>query len=285
MNIASKWMIILRAYSWPASLTPMIIGGVVAYKSGRFNAPDFALTLIAGLFLHSAANLANTYYDHKNGVDKKGADDIGILEELISPGNAIRLVFVLFSLSAAAGVYLAVKNDLAPLIAVGAAGFALAWFYTANLAYKYSALGEIGIFLCFGPLIVAGTALIQTGRILPDAVIASIPTGLLITGIVFANNMRDLKTDAETRIRTLPQILGEKRSLFFYYFLIAAPYIVTVFFLGAVPSLLILLLSVPPALQLYKMAGKGDFSRLVRETAKFVGIFGLLFSSAIYFRK
>jgi len=283
MNLVSKWLTILRAYSWPASVTPMIIGGVVAYKSGQFNAYSFALTLIAGLLLHSAANLANTYFDYKNGVDKKGADDIGILEDLISPGNAIRLVFVLFSVSALIGIYLAVKNDLLSLIVVGVAGFALAWLYTANLAYKYRALGEIGIFLCFGPLIVTGTALIQTGRILPDAVIASIPAGLLVTGILFVNNMRDLKMDTETKIKTLPQILGEKNSLLFYYSLIAASYLVAVFFIGISVGLPLIALSVPPAIKLLKMAKNGEFSPLVRETAKFVGIFGTLFAFASYF--
>ena len=285
MNPISKWIIILRAYSYPASIAPMIIGSLIAYKRGSFSWIDFALTLIAGVLLHSAANVTNTYFDYKNGVDKKGADDIGLVENMIPPQTAIKLAAALFSLSAAIGIYLAVKNDILPLVAVGAIGFALAWFYTGNLAYKYRALGEIGIFLCFGPLIVAGTALIQTGRILADAVTASIPTGLLVVGILFANNMRDLNTDAQTSIKTLPRILGEKKSLMFYYSLIIAPYAIALCFLHFSAVFLITALSAPAAIKLIRMAKNKDFFPLVKETAKFVGVFGLLFAISIYFGK
>jgi len=280
-----RWAIILRAYSWPASLAPILIGSVLSYRRGSFSWADFALTLAAGLLLHSAANVANTYFDHKNGVDQKGADDVGIVANLISPEKALRLALFLFTLSALAGLYLAVRKELFSLLPVSAAGFALAWFYTAAPAYKYRALGELGIFLCFGPLLVAGTVLIQTGKILPEAALASIPTGLLIVGILFANNLRDLKTDSEKGIKTLPGLLGEKRALVFYFFLVLFPYPAALYSLGFSPAFLITAVSLPMAVNLLSLAKKGKFHVLVRENAKFVGIFGLLFSVSLFFGK
>ena len=183
------------------------------------------------------------------------------------------------------GLYLAVRKELFSLLPVSAAGFALAWFYTAAPAYKYRALGELGIFLCFGPLLVAGTVLIQTGKILPEAALASIPTGLLIVGILFANNLRDLKTDSEKGIKTLPGLLGEKRALVFYFFLVLFPYPAALYSLGFSPAFLITAVSLPMAVNLLSLAKKGKFHVLVRENAKFVGIFGLLFSLSIFFGK
>ena len=51
--------IILRAYSWPASAVPVLLGSVIAYNAGAFSWTNFALTLLAALLVHSGANLAN----------------------------------------------------------------------------------------------------------------------------------------------------------------------------------------------------------------------------------
>lgn len=279
-NFITKWSIIFRAYSWPASITPMLIGIALAYKKGHFSFLDSFLTLIAGLFLHSAANLANTYFDFKNGVDKKGSDDIAIVEGFISPEKALSLSLSLFFISALIGILLVFKNKVFLLLPVSVLGFLLAWFYTAGFAYKYKALGELGIFLCFGPLIVSGTVLIQTGKVELSDIIASIPTGLLIVGILFANNIRDTNSDMQSKIKTLPQILGEKKSLYFYYFLLFFSYFTAFLFLKNI-YFLIFIFSLPFALKLVKIANKKDFVNLVRQTAAFVGIFGVNFVLAI----
>ena len=47
----------------PASLAPVILGSVVAWRHGAFSWLDFALTFVAAFVVHSASNLANTYFD------------------------------------------------------------------------------------------------------------------------------------------------------------------------------------------------------------------------------
>ncbi len=277
-----KIFIILRAYSWPASVVPVIIGSVIAYNAGAFSPADFFLTLLAALCVHSGANLANSYFDFKNGIDKPGlSDDSALTEGLIAPASALRLAAALFCAGAALGVYLSLRHRLPLLLGLGAAGYLLAWFYTAGgISYKYKALGDLGIFFAFGPLIVAGTALIQTGRLLPEAVWASAPAGLLITAIVHANNMRDADSDRGSGIRTLAGKLGPAGSRFFYRALLFIPYAFALA-RGLWPAVFIAL-SFPFALKLDAMAVRGDFSPLVRETAKFVTIFGLLFSAGLW---
>ena len=277
-----KWLTILRAYSWPASLVPVILGSVVAARHGRFSWLDLALTLPAALLIHSGANLANTYFDFSNGVDKPAtADDRGLVDRLMPPAAMRNLALALLAAGAALGLLLAYKNHLPALLWLGAAGLALAWFYTAGPAYKYRTLGDVGIFLAFGPCIVTGTALIQTGVFVPEALWASIPVGLLIVAILHANNMRDLRSDAESDFRTLAGMLGLRRSENLYYALILTPYLFSLSF-GSVWPAAFCALSVPLAVRLRERAALGDFARLVPETARFVAVYGLLLSAGLY---
>ena len=274
--------IILRAYSWPASAIPVILGSVVAYNAGSFSAPDFVLTLLAAILVHSGANLANTYFDFKNGVDQPGfSDDHALTGGLITPVSAIWLTAALFTAGAAIGVYLSVRHRLPLMLGLGAAGVLLAWFYTAGgVSYKYKALGDLGIFLAFGPLIVTGTALIQTGKILTDALWVSAPAGLLISAILHANNMRDMASDRSSGIRTLALWLGPEKSRMFYRALVFTPYAFALS-RGLWPAVFTAV-SLPFALKLDAISADGDFCPLVRETAKFVTIFGLLFSAGLW---
>lgn len=279
-----KWAVILRAYSWPASLVPVALGSVVAWRAGAFAWGDFWLTLTAALLVHSAANLANTYFDFRNGVDRKEtADDRGLVDGLITPRAMLLTSLGLFAAAGAIGFLLAFKNHVPALLWLGAAGFALAWFYTGTrLAYKYRALGDIGIFFAFGPCIVAGTALIQARAFLPEALWASIPVGLLIVGILHANNMRDAAGDAEAKFSTLAAALGPARAVRFYYFLVFSAYFFP-FTFGSIWPPVFCALSVPLAAGLARRAARGEYGPLVPETARFVAVYGLLLSAGLYF--
>lgn len=277
-----KALIVLRAYAWPASVVPVIAGSVLASRAGSFSWLDFALTLAAALSVHSGANLANTYYDFRNGVDSADfADDRALVDGMIVPRTALLLSLALLTAGAAIGVLIAVKNRLPLLMMTGAAGFFLAWFYTAGtVRFKYRMLGDLGIFLAFGPLIVCGTELIQTGRFSAEALLVSVPLGLLIAAIVHANNMRDIASDHEAGVKTLAGALGLDRSKQFYRVLLICAYLLTLFCGGIWPPAFAAL-SLPLAIKLDALSSRGKFSGLVRETAKFVTVFGLLFSAGL----
>ncbi len=276
-----NWLIVLRAYSWPASLVPVVLGSAVAARSGRFSWLDLALIMPAALLIHSAANLANTYFDFRNGVDRpETADDRGLVDNMLPPARMLRLALGMLAAGAAAGLLLVLKNHVPAMLALGAAGLALAWFYTSGPAYKYRRLGDAGIFLAFGPCIVTGTALIQTGRFVPEALWASIPVGLLVTAILHANNMRDLRSDSAANFLTLAATLGTGGAKKFYYALIFTPYLFTFTFGSAWPAALCAL-SVPLAVRLGRLAARGEFSRLVPGTAGLVAAYGLLLSAGL----
>jgi 1,4-dihydroxy-2-naphthoate octaprenyltransferase len=83
------------------------------------------------------------------------------------------------------------------LLTIFSSGILLAFFYTADpIGLKYHALGDITIFLCFGPLLMECTSLLLTGSLYAPLLIYSFPIGLLTEAILHANNARDIKADA-----------------------------------------------------------------------------------------
>ncbi|MEF3279884.1 MAG: prenyltransferase [Elusimicrobiota bacterium] len=282
MSTFKKWFIVLRAYSWPASIVPIIISGVYSYKNGWFNWFDFIFIFIAGLSIHLGANVLNTYYDYKNNIDDENSDDIGIVKKFISADTAFKLGYGLILIGVFIGMFLVFKYSLYSFLPIAIIGVLLAIFYTANpVSLKYRAFGELVIFLCFGPLIVSGSVMIMAKRFVLESVALSIPAALLIVDILLANNIRDDKSDSEKGIKTIVDILGINLSRYIYIFLLFLSYISALVFLNFSTSSLVLLLSILVVYEIFKLLKKQDYGSVVRKTAQLVLIFGILFSIAI----
>jgi 1,4-dihydroxy-2-naphthoate octaprenyltransferase len=88
-------------------------------------------------------------------------------------------------------------------------------FYVAPpLQLKHRGLGEPGVFLVWGPLMIGGTYFVTAGALPPWVLVASIPYALLVATVLMAKHVDKLEADAAKGIRTLPVILGRERGLF-----------------------------------------------------------------------
>ena len=206
---AGVWLKALRAYSLPASVVPLLFG--VAYAYWRGNHPAWwalPLVLLAGILVHLGTNLINDVVDFEQGVDR--ADTLGGSGVLVAGELRVRQVrmaaILAFGVSAALGMVLVLSRGPV-LLALGVAGVAGGWFYTAPpLMLKYRALGEPVVFALMGPLMIAGAALAATGVLPPGIWLASVPVGLLVTAVLSANNVRDMEDDRRQGVRTLVNI-------------------------------------------------------------------------------
>src|SRR5690606_17629407 len=61
------WWIATRPLSFTASVTPVVLGGVLAAHDGAWDWRLFALTLAGSVLIHAGTNLINDYYDLKKG--------------------------------------------------------------------------------------------------------------------------------------------------------------------------------------------------------------------------
>ncbi len=249
----------VRAFSFPASLIPCLLGAMLALLYGTeiswWLMPFIA---ISRLFLHAGSNVISDVDDYKHGVDATGT--LGgsrvLPEGLLSSKEMFRFGMILFGLAVLFGLPIIFDRGMM-ILWLGIIGIVGGFFYTGRpIGYKYIALGDIFIFLLYGPAIVTGTLYALTGVFSLSAALISIPLGLLVTGILQANNLRDIINDRKANIRTLATVFGEGFAKGEYVFLIAGAYLtvvlLVVFNVLTVWSLL-LFLSLTIALKKIKM--------------------------------
>jgi 1,4-dihydroxy-2-naphthoate octaprenyltransferase len=224
------WFLATRPWSFTMTAISVGVGGAVAALDGAFDVWLFLLTLVGAVCVHSATNLINDYFDYKSGVDRPGAPTTlyrphPLVQGLISPRAVLWVSVGLYAIAAIIGLaLLALKGaGLLWFILVGAIA---SFFYTAGpIKYKYLALGELAVFLMWGPVIVGGTYFVQRGSLSPDAVLISVPFGLLVALVLLANNLRDIDYDRSAGIATLGTLLGQQKTRVLYQGLILLAYL------------------------------------------------------------
>ncbi|RBY91552.1 1,4-dihydroxy-2-naphthoate polyprenyltransferase [Blastococcus sp. TBT05-19] len=249
MATPAQWLAGARPRTLPAALAPVLVGTGAAVALDGFRPAPALLALLVALALQVAVNYANDYSDGKRGTD---ADRVGPMRLVgsgaASPRQVLVAALVSFAVAGVAGLALAALSSWW-LVAVGAICMAAAWTYTGGpLPYGYRALGEVFVFVFFGPVAVVGTTFVQTRTLEGLAFAMSVPLGLLIVAILVVNNLRDLAGDAEVGKRTLAVLLGDRatRLLFAGLFVVAFAVIAAVGI--SRPAALLGLLAAPLAL-------------------------------------
>jgi len=224
------WFLATRPWSFTMTAISVGVGGAVAALDGAFDVWLFLLTLVGAVCVHGATNLINDYFDYKSGVDRPGAPTTlyrphPLVQGLISPRAVLWVSAGLYAIAAIIGLaLLALKGaGLLWFILVGAIA---SFFYTAGpIKYKYLALGELAVLLMWGPVIVGGTYFVQRGSLSLDAVLISVPFGLLVALVLLANNLRDIDYDRSAGIATLGTLLGQQKTRVLYQGLILLAYL------------------------------------------------------------
>jgi 1,4-dihydroxy-2-naphthoate octaprenyltransferase len=270
-----EYLIATRPWSFSASVVAVLVGSAVAWKHSTVFSFDFSyfhfiLTLLGAILMQTSGNLINTYSDFKSGLDKKDtSSDRTFFDTKVRPQDAKFLAWFSFLLAGVIGVYFVLTSASLDLFLLFISGAALSFFYTSGpLPLKWIALGDVVIFLCYGPLMVEGTYFLQAHRFswqnsLPAssssaaALLLSFPVGFLTEAILHVNNTRDIVTDRKAGAKTVPQLLGHKLSFLTYCVLIIGPYIwlLSMVLLNKASSwslFLLPLLSLPPSLSLLK---------------------------------
>ena len=247
------WVVIMRLPFLSATIMPILVGAAVAKFMGY--AVDWSwlgLTLLGGSLLHIGTNTSNDYFDYLSGTDNlnynysnKGLNggSRGIQMGLISPKGVRNLAIVVFGLSMLVGIPLIQKAGT-PVLWLGLIGFLSGLFYTAP-PFRFSSrkgLGELLIGLNFGPLMVAGSTLIQTEQLLPEAFLAGIPLGFLIAAVVYINEFPDHDSDKATGKNTLIVVFGPEKARVGYVALVSGAFLSIILLVlnGTFPSLILM---------------------------------------------
>jgi 1,4-dihydroxy-2-naphthoate octaprenyltransferase len=226
-RVAATWEI-LRPFAYTASVIPVLAGGALAVVDGAFSLLPFIAALIGGVLLHSGTNIVNEIYDVRKGVDTivspRGSH--AIVKGRMSERSAFVTAGLAFLLAVVIGVYLIGLRGPA-IIVLGLLGLAGGWGYTAPpFQYKYHALGVPLVFLLMGPLMVVGSYFAVTGAWSVEALILSVPVGLLVAAILHGNEWRDISEDARAGARTFSVRMGRQAAHWLYLSLVVGAYLV-----------------------------------------------------------
>jgi 1,4-dihydroxy-2-naphthoate octaprenyltransferase len=293
-------LVVTRAPFLTATLIPVLIGAAWASRvNGLSPFPWglFGLVMVGALALHVAANTFNDYFDWKSGTDEANNDYFlpfsggsrSIELGLITPRGLLRLALAFSALAVLMGVALLLSRGW-PIVALGAAGLFAGFFYTApplRLAAR-KGLGELLIGLCFGPLMVGGTAFALTGVFNGLDFVAGIPVGLLTTAILWINEFPDAESDALTGKNNLVVVMGKKMARYGFAFLILATFgmVLAGALLGIFPSgTLLTFAALPWALYatviLFKRYQDRSLIKANSATIQLQAVAGLLFFAGI----
>lgn len=222
------WWTAARTFALPASLTPVVLGTLLAavWGAAPFHPLRFAAALAAVVLIHAGANLFNDAADFCSGLDTVPHPGSGaVVRGWLTPAAAQRAALGCFAIGGLIGLGLAVAAGPL-LLAIGAAGLLLAVLYSAGpCSLKRAGLGDVtvgGVFALLGAL---GAWVVQTGRFSWLPVVWAIPVGLHVIAILHANNWRDLEGDARLGVGTVARRLGDRGSLAYYGALIFLPFL------------------------------------------------------------
>jgi len=195
-----------------ATAVPVLLGIAVAARGGIFDPWLALLTVIGAALAHLAINVSNDIFDTLSGADEANVNPTPfsggsrvLLYDLLTLRQLIGLAVTLLGGAVAIGLVLVWMTDSATLLWIGLAGIALGVFYTAPpIKLVYRGLGEIGVAIGFGPIMLLGAYVVQTGSLSWEAAVASVPVAILVALILYVNEIPDRVGDAFAGKRTLP---------------------------------------------------------------------------------
>ena len=233
-----KGLAITRMPFTSASILPILAVGAyfAGVGDGLFNILNFVLCILGVLIAHLSVNVLNDYFDFKDGTDEENND---YFQQVSGGSRAIELGLITLAGTKRLGIILTIvalliggvilfstnPANVDAVLMITLIGLFLGYFYTApplRLVARRG-LGELTIFLTFGPLITLGTAfaifngdLSMAQEHLMNCLYIGIPMGLLTTNILLINEFPDMKSDTKTNKNHLVVTFGKKASRWIY---------------------------------------------------------------------
>jgi 1,4-dihydroxy-2-naphthoate octaprenyltransferase len=233
MDVVSRWLIIIRAAVFSMTATSGLIGGLLAAAAA--SRPDwlnFALAVVGLIIAHAANNMTNDYFDLRQGVDTEEYARAlyaphPVLGGLISKEGLVRAILA-FNLADALILLALFLRTGWPVIVFAVAGLFISVFYVAPpLRLKHHGLGEPGVFVVWGPLMIGGTYYVTAGELPPPGIwLACVPYALVVTTVLIGKHIDKREADGAKGIHTIPVLIGEKAALALNVALMVSYYVI-----------------------------------------------------------
>jgi 1,4-dihydroxy-2-naphthoate octaprenyltransferase len=236
LDVVSKWLIATRTAVTVVTLYSCIIAGLLAWRDGFFTwLPWLIVTL--GLFIaHGTNNLLNDYTDFNRGVDKDNYFRVAygvhpLVQGFWTNRQQLQWFAVSGGLAVLSGVYALIYTDFSPaVIGLFTLGALVLLLYTWPL--KYLALGELFIFLIWGPIMISGVYIVLARGWTENVwlvALAGVPFGLSVASINISKHIDKLSDDKGRGVGTMPVRFGEKAARYINIAALVLIYVVIAF--------------------------------------------------------
>ena len=204
-----------------ASFAGMFLGACAAARDGVLSWGWLALTVLGIFCIEIAKNASGEIFDFDSGTDQAVAPEDRspfsggkrvLIDGLLTRRHTIAISAVTYLLGIALGLIIVGYRE-PRILWLGVVGVAFAFFYHAPpFKFSYRGLGELVVGLCYGPLIAAGTYLVQRGAITLETISVSTVLGLLIAAFLWVNEFPDYRADLASGRLNLVVRLGRPKA-------------------------------------------------------------------------
>ena len=220
----------MRLRTLPLSLSGVVTGIFLAATATKIAIPTAVMLVLTAVSLQILSNLSNELGDTLHGTDR--ADRQGIRYSLQNGDTTVaemkRLIIIMAIVCCLFGALMVLFSfgtlfALRPLLflALGAAAIWAATNYTLGKnPYGYRGLGDVFVLIFFGLVSVLGAAYICCHTLYWLWLLPACAIGLFSMAVLNVNNIRDMATDAETRV-TVAIRLGSRRAKIYQCLLIS----------------------------------------------------------------
>ena len=228
MSALTHWIHAARPRTLGAAVAPVAVGTVIGWKvGGQFHLGLALATVGSCMALQIATNWFNDAIDFSKGADT--AARIGprriTASGLVAGSTVMKAALGMLLIATALAAPLFGARGW-PIVAIGLPSLYFSYGYTGGpLPLAYRGLGELFVILFFGLIAVTGSAFVQCGLWLPEAIVAGIQIGCLSTVLIAINNLRDMDEDRGTGKRTLAARFGPRFARIEIATLIITPFV------------------------------------------------------------
>ena len=229
------WISAARLRTLPLSLSGIIVGTALGSMYSEFRWDIFVFALLTTVGFQVTSNFANDYGDGVKGTDnetrvgpKRALQSGQLSRKELKVGIIISIIICILFTVALLYLSFGTENLILTLI-FGALGILSIWaaikYTVGSSAYGYKGLGDLFVFLFFGLLGVMGSMFLYTKALNALAIFPAVTIGLLSTGVLNLNNLRDYESDKTSNKNTLIVKMGIRNGKIYHVFLIAISFI------------------------------------------------------------
>ncbi len=290
MNSIKIWVDAARPKTLAAAFVPVLVGVSIAWSESSIHWPASIVALMCAFLIQIGTNFANDYFDFIKGADTD--ERIGFQRAtaagLIPAKTMLSATILCMGLAFLFGLYLVWLGGTIVLI-IGLASLLFGVLYTGGpYPLGYNGLGDVFVFVFFGIVAVMTTYYVNTLEWSEASFWAALAVGALCTNILVVNNLRDIVQDKKAGKKTLGVLFGERTLKLEYTLMVILAFAIPPHFhfqlgykLWVYLPFLVLPLAIVHVYTVWTETDKSKLNPLLEQTAKFMTLFGILFSIGI----